>query len=330
MDRAQLLTDVLASINPENPSDRQLVAHFFNTIDFTLIRGLEYGKKVNILSKIISGRLKKNTVDIKEYFKHEIGQAEHQTGNRTAPTSLVDLMRQPKTAQSIFNPAALERQAYLSLDSLVATINDGYYTWSVSTVGNQASTVFVSQPLVNITEVQMLPLVIPYAVCGPTVAVNLLEINAQAFQKSTGPKKYVFTFKAAPLNQEPWSPISLTELSSETTYRPTNVLAELTEISVGFYNPYALIKWPSCITTATITNVPQVRLTFDTAQELSVNDIIIVQHSLFDQSGYKITALGSNWADINTLVTLPNQSVTVQLCSKRFVINLIVSFMPGF
>lgn len=323
------VTDYIAISYPINQADKVFIKQQINNVNIGSFT--DQHKMIPALSKIIIERLKKKSVDIKEYMKSNIGQAEHQINDRIAPQNLTDLLSQPKTAQSIFNPVALERSAYLKLDSQSATLNGTYYTWQISSVGNS---VFTPQPLVNVVRIRMLPLVLPYIEAyGSNVTVDIMEINNQTYRDNTSPR-YAFVFQANPLrmiNGQPAlnSPVLLTDLSLTTEIHLINPLAELTQVSIGFFNPYAPCIWPNPITQAMAAIAGNLtRLTFATPPMLALGDLIIV--SGWRPLGYNVIAVTELTADIAHTLTEPAGQVNVQLCSKQFTVHLEVIFLPGF
>ena len=330
--RQELIDAVTEYINDTyllNQADKAFIAQQIKCVDINAFTNKK--QIIPALSKIIIERLKKKSVDIKEYMKSNIGQAQHQINDRLAPQNLKDLLSQPKTAQSIFNPIALERTAYLKLDSQSATLNNTYYTWQISSVSNS---VFTPQALSNVVRVRMLPLVIPHVEAyGSTITVDIMEINNQTYRDNIAPR-YAFVFQANPLRMidgQPAlnSPVLLTDLSLTTEIHLINPLAELTQVSVGFFNPYAPCVWANSITQATVSAVGNLtRLTFATPPMLALGDLIIV--SGWRALGYNIIAVTDLTADIqHTLTELPG-IVTVQLCSKQFTVHLEIVFLPGF
>jgi hypothetical protein len=308
--------ETIAQQMPISAADRQYITEQVARVDLQLIASNP--QPVATLSNIIFKQLKKTNLDIKEYLKSAMGQAEHQINDREPPGSLADLLRQPKTAQSIFNPAALERTAYLKLDSQAAVFNTPWYTWPISTVSKRDTV--VPQALVNITRIRMLPLVIPGTACGSTVAVAIAQITQQTYAADL---KYAFVFGAAPLSSAARSPIKLTDLSLTTETRLINPLAELTQISIGFFDPHLPMSWTSPNTTASATSTAQgTRLTFATPPKIADGDQIII-----DRQSYNVFDTTELTADISGVML---GIVAVRLCSREFTIHLEVTFMPGF
>ena len=117
--------------------------------------------------------------------------------------------------------------------------------------------------------------------------------------------------------------MKLTDLSNEAEVRLINPLAELTQISIGFFDPYLPMSWETPDVTASASYIVSgTRLTFATPPKIANGDQIII-----DRQSYNVANTTELTADISGVYL---GAVAVRLCSREFTVHLEVTFIPGF
>lgn len=233
-------------------------------LDMNLFKGKQITSILSALVELVSAELDKlpklqeeGPIDIHEIMVQEIGK-EPETSllekKLDEPTTIDALLQSPAVLQSIFNPHALRRKAYLTLDRKYQaddTNNINEFKWHVSNTSrafNPLTTAATTAPVRDIIKIKMFPFRFPNSENTVTefhrLSVEILEFNTQAYIITHTNKKFHFAFDI-----ERTGPIGSTEPyimddvgNSMTEFEFHDPIIELSTITLRFGNPGDLIN----------------------------------------------------------------------------------------
>ncbi len=349
--------------------EARYIAQKIKSVDLSLFSGKPFCNVVSALATLINNELNKlpkfetdECIDVHEMLVKEIGN-EPETSlleKKVDEHATIDtLLHSPHVLQSIFNPQALWRKAYLILDRKYQADNSNNTTefkWNIATTGksyNPLSTVVTTAPLRDIIKIKMFPFRFPNSANTITefnrLSVEIAELNTQAYIITHANKRFHFAFDiertGAPGTTEPFIMNDIG--NSLTEFEFHDPIIELNTITLRFGNPERLISLDPDSLRGTVSSVgAQTRITFTqphlcplgTTVVLSdfkttdlVNDATEIE-LLNDPDGWAITALTSTTVtidvDISGLVgAIIGNPFSVYLNAKRFGLKLELTYI---
>ena len=258
----------------------------------------------NKIEKIIVETIKEQNPDINEYMRNEIGKdSDHYLKSKTIDVNetINTILSKPKLVQSIFNPKALVRKAYLYVDSRYRNRNypNNIFNWNIASSGtnyDKTTSIICTSKIRNIIAVTMTPFKFPNSSGVLSnlnrIYVNIVELQNQAYVTSEN-IRFHFEFDVQYTNQLTaaeatgyriqYTNNNPNETSTAYThflcndignsiarFEFVNPIAELNTLTLQFYNGLNYITLDNDIAIGTVLECTETFLTFTFNKEVYI------------------------------------------------------------
>ncbi len=265
----QLIVSVARGVSQKRKAnlldhEKRYIIDRLRKLDLQLFKGKPISSIVAALVELTASEIAKlpkyseeGPIDIHEMMVKELGK-EPETSllekKIDEKATLDTLLQSPHVLQSIFNPAALHRKAYLILDRKYQssdTNNINEFKWHVSNTSktyNPLTTSATTAPMKDIVKIKMFPFMFPNSENTVTgfrrLTAEILELNTQAYIITHINKKFHFSFdieRTGPIGST--EPYYMTDIgNSLAEFEFHDPIIELNSITLRFGNPGELIN----------------------------------------------------------------------------------------
>lgn len=249
---------------PLQEHEKRYVIQRLRGLDLNLFKGKPVSSIIFALVELVSNELSKlpkleedGPIDVHEMLVNEIGK-EPETSlmekKLEEPTTVDALLQFPAVLQSIFNPKALRRKAYLILDRKYQaedTNNINEFKWHVTNTSkayNPLITAATTAPMRDIVKIKMFPFRFPNSENTISefhrLSVEIVEFNTQAYIITHTNKKFHFAFDIERTGSVgSTDPYIMNDVgNSLTEFEFHDPIIELNTITIKFGNPGDLIN----------------------------------------------------------------------------------------
>ena len=351
--------------------EKRYIGQRLRGLDLNLFKGKPISTILFALIQLISGEIDKlpkfteeGSIDVHEMLIKEIGK-EPETSimeKKIEETATVDtLLQTPAILQSIFNPKALRRKAYLILDRKYQasdTNNVNEFKWLIANINksyNPLTSAATTAPIRDIVKIKMFPFRFPNSENTVTefhrLSVEIVELNNQAYIITHTNKKFHFVFdieRTGPVGST--EPYDMTDVgNSLAEFEFHEPIIELNTITIRFGNPGDLINLDSDSLYGTISAVgAQTMITFTQPHFCSVSTSIVISKFnttnptaditeitlLNDPSGWDIVTMTAMTVtidiDISGLIgVIVDNPFKVYLNAKRFGLRMELTYIAN-
>ena len=350
--------------------EKNYIIQKIKQIDMKLFRGYSVSDIVNMMINILTEELiqldnsQEKILDMKDVLIKEIGNEPETAIAHTKlndMTTIDSLLQSPAILQSIFNPKALHRKAYLILDRKYQS-NDSNniheFKWHIATAGkhfNSLTTSVTTAPLRDIIKIKMFPFRFPNTANAITefhrLSVELVEFNSQAYVVAHCNKRFHFAFDiertgAVGSNE----PLNMTDVSNSITeFEFHTPIIEINTLTIRFANPEVDVNLDPDILSGTISSVgAQTLITFlqphfctiDTSVVITgfittdpINDSVEIE-LMNDTNGWDITAVTTFTVTIDVDISglngvILNNPYNIYLNAKRFALRMELTYISA-
>jgi hypothetical protein len=350
--------------------EKRYIMQRLSKLDLNLFKGKPINRIISKLTELITNELGKlpkleeeGPIDVHEMLKKEIG--------REPETSLMEkkleehvtvdsLLQNPAVLQSIFNPKALRRKAYLILDRKFQakdTNNINEFKWHISNTSkayNPLTTAATTAPMRDIVKIKMFPFRFPNSTDTITeshrLSVEIVELNTQAYIITHINKKFHFVFDIEPTSSGNTEPYNITDVgNSLAEFEFHDPIVELNTITIRFGNPEALIHLDPDSLYGTISALgAQTLITFTQPHFCSLSTTVVISDFnttnpladaseiaiMNDPTGWEIVAMTSLTITINVDISGLNGAIVgnpfyIYLNAKRFVLRMELTYITN-
>lgn len=348
--------------------EKRYLVQRLRSLDLNLFKGKPTSSIIFALVELVSVELsklpklaKEAPIDVHEMLVKEIGK-EPETSlmdkKLEGPTTVDNLLQSPAVLQSIFNPKALRRKAYLILDRKYQaedTNNINEFKWHVASTSrsyNPLTTAATTAPMRDIVKVKMFPFRFPNSENTVSefhrLSVEIVELDTQAYIVTHTNKKFHFAFDIEPTG--PAEPYIINDIgNSVAEFEFHDPIIELNTITVRFGNPDDLINLDPDSLYGTITPLgAQTLITFTQPHFCPVSTTIVIHDfnttnlvadsteiSLMnDPAGWEITAITAFTITIDVDISgltgvIVGNPFYVYLNAKRFSLRMEITYITN-
>ncbi len=327
---------------PITSNEKFYISNRVKQVDMKLFKGKKITDIVNALITVISKEIEKipkvlsdAPFDLREVFQQEIGK-EPETSLLTKVVdegATVDsLLQRPLLLQSIFNPAALHKKAYLILDRKYQSKdsnNINEFKWNVvnsSKSYDPETTAVTTGPFRDIIKVQMFPFRFPYSDNTITnrrcLAVEIKEFNTQCYFITQAKKRFHFSFDIESTGTG--TPYLITDPgNSASIFEFHDPIISFDTITVVFSNPERIISLDPDSLYATIAAFgAQTLLTFAVPHWCAANDGIVI-------SGFNTNQPVADAIEIELMNDIDGWPIITIPAPNQILINVDISGLAG-